>query len=172
MAKDERTGVGQSTPGPAVPATVRTGAATAYARHLLLAGLVGGHVGLVGSTLLFAGIGGLHAAASAAVGSVIALLFFSLGQAVVLRYVERNGSGLLVAALASYGIRISGLAGALTIYEGSGLDILDRTATALAIVATVLLWTTAEVVAFARMRMPVYDVHYNPTPDRRVGDDK
>ena len=170
MATDERDGVGEPTSRAAVGTPAPTGAATAYARHLLVAGLVGGHVGLVGSTALFAAVGGLEAAASAAVGSVIALLFFSLGQAVVLRYAERNGSGLLVAGLASYGVRISGLALALVAYEGAGVDILDRTATALAIVATVLLWTTAEVIAFARMRMPVYDVHYTPAPRRRESD--
>lgn len=170
MATGERDGVGRPTPGAGVDAPEPTGAATAYARHLLVAGLVGGHVGLVGSTAVFGAVGGLEAAASAAVGSVIALLFFSLGQAVVLRYAERLGSGLLVAGLASYGVRVSGLAGALVVYEGAGIDVLDRTATALGLVVTVLLWTTAEVVAFAKMRMPVYDVHYNPTPGRRESD--
>lgn len=170
MATGEREGVGRPTPGAAVGAPAPTGAATAYARHLLVAGLVGGHVGLVASTVVFGVLGGLESAASAAVGSVIALLFFSLGQAVVLRYAERLGSGLLIAGLASYGVRVSGLAGALVVYEGAGIDVLDRTATALGLVVTVLLWTTAEVVAFAKMRMPVYDVHYNPAPGRRESD--
>lgn len=143
-----------------------TGAATAHARYLLLAGLLGGHLGLIGSTAVFAVVGGAVGAASAAVGSVLAILFFSLGQAVVLRYAERDGSSVLFAALGSYGLRIAGLVGAFVLYEGSGLEILDRTATSLGVVATVLLWTTAEVVAFARMRMPVYDLGYSDMPHR------
>ncbi|SDB85634.1 hypothetical protein GA0111570_10585 [Raineyella antarctica] len=166
MAVDEQPGVVDPTPAGPVPDRPATGAATAYARHLLFAGLLGGHLGLIGSVAVFAAVRGGVAAASAAVGSVVAILFFSLGQAVVLRYAERNGSGLLVAALGSYGVRIAGLAGALSLYEGAGLQILDRTATSLGVVATVLLWTTAEVVAFARMRMPVYDLGYTPRPPR------
>ncbi len=163
-AMDEHAGVEHPTPDGADPRPV--GAATAYARHLLLAGLLGGHLALIGSVGISAAVGGGVAAASAAVGSVVAILFFSLGQSVVLRYAERDGSGLLVAGLASYGIRIAGLGGALALYTGSGLEMLDRTATAAALVATVLLWTTAEVVAFARMRMPVYDLGYTPHPRR------
>lgn len=168
MATHERDGVDHPTPVPPVARPRSSGAATAYARHLLIAGLLGGHLGLVGSTAVFALVGGGVAAASAAVGAVLAILFFSLGQAVVLRHVERDGSSLLIAGLGSYGVRIAGLAGALALYEGSGLDLLDRTATSLALVATVLLWTTAEVVAFARMRMPVYDLGYTG-PRQRSG---
>lgn len=160
MARGERAGV--EGPIPVAPDADRpTGAATAYTRRLLFTGLAGGHLGLLGSAAVAGFVGGAVAAASAAVGSVLAILFFSLGQAVVLRYAEREGSALLVAALGSYGLRIAGLAGALAVYEASGFDLLDRMATSLAVVVTVLLWTTAEVVAFARMRMPVYDVGYS-----------
>ena len=166
MAMDEHAGVDDPASVAPVSGPSRTGAATAHARYLLLAGLLGGHVGLIGSTAVFAVVGGAVAAASAAVGSVLAILFFSLGQAVVLRYAERDGSAVLVAALGSYALRIAGLVGAFALYEGSGLELLDRTATSLAVVATVLLWTTAEVVAFARMRMPVYDLGYTDMPRR------
>lgn len=162
MAMDERAGV--EGPIPVAPDADRpTGASTVYTRRLLLAGLAGGHLGLLGSAAVAGIVGGAVAAASAAVGAVLAILFFSLGQSVVLRYAERDGSALLVAALGSYGLRVAGLGGALALYEAAGVDVLDRTATALAVVATVLLWTTAEVVAFARLRMPVYDVgHAGP----------
>lgn len=163
MAMDEQ--VGGEAPRPGAP-TGRpvAGTSTLLIRRLLVVGMLGGQVGLIGSTVVLGIARGGVAAASAAVGAVIAILFFSLGQAVVLRYAERQGSALLAAALASYGIRVSGLAGAIALYEASGSVLLDRTATALGIVATVLLWTTAEVVAFARMRIPVYDVGYTEHP--------
>ncbi|WP_194793141.1 hypothetical protein [Raineyella fluvialis] len=157
---DEHVGDGAASPVEPPSGRPHPGASTLLARRLLVVGMVGGHVGLLGSTIVFGALRGGVGAASAAVGAVIAILFFSLGQSVVLRYAEREGAALLVAALASYGIRVSGLAGAVALYEKSGLALLDRTATALGIIATVLLWTTAEVVTFARMRIPVYDLGY------------
>ncbi len=141
----------EETRGPAHPAA-------RFTRRLLTAGLVGGHVALLGSAVAFAVIGGPVAAASAAVGSVVAILFFVIGQAVVLRFADRPGVGLLPAAVVSYGIRVAGLGAALAAYEQSGGQVLDRTATSLGLIATVLAWTTAEVVSFARMRIPVYDL--------------
>ncbi|MEA5155223.1 hypothetical protein [Raineyella sp.] len=161
---DEQAGGEAPLPGEPIIERPVSGTATILIRRLLVAGLLGGHLGLVGSTLALGIVRGGVAGASAAVGAVIAILFFSIGQAVVLRYAERDGSVLLVAALVSYGIRVSGLAGVVALYEASGLTLLDRTATALGIVATVLLWTTAEVVAFARMRIPVYDLGHPERP--------
>jgi len=169
MAMDEHLGDDAPSPVDRTVGRPATGVSTALARRLLLAGLLGGQLGLLASTVLAGLVRGGVAAASAAVGAVIAVLFFSLGQAVVLRYAEREGAVLLVAALASYGIRAAGLAGAVALYDGAGLDLLDRTATAAGMVATVLLWTTAEVITFARMRIPVYDLGY--TDGRPTGEE-
>lgn len=164
MAMDEHVEGDASSSADRPVSRTATGVSTVLVRRLLLAGLIGGHLGLLVATLVAGLVGGGVAAASAAVGAVLAILFFSLGQAVVLRYAEREGAVLLVAALVSYGIRASGLAGAVAFYEAAGLDLLDRTATAAGMVATVLLWTTVEVVTFARMRIPVYDLGYTEQP--------
>lgn len=142
-------------------ASAPTGVATAIVRRLLLAGLAGGHLALAGVTVAYAIARGGTAAASAAVGAVLTIAFFTIGQGIVMRFAEREGFTLLVAGLASYGVRVAGLGLALAAYNASGLDLLDPMATSIGIVVTVLVWTTVEILAMSRMRIPVYDRDMN-----------
>lgn len=134
------------------------GVSTRLSRELLLAGLMGGHLAAFITVPAFLWLRSPLAAASAAVAAVVVIAFFTIGHAVVIRFAEVRGASVLIAALASYAIRVTVL-GALLAWYGSNthLLVLDPIAVSVAIIVTCLGWLSAEIWRFTRLRIPVYD---------------
>jgi ATP synthase protein I len=94
-------------------------------------------------------------ALAALLGVLIAVLFFAGGLYVMKRVTNSNPISVLVGALAVYLGQILFLG--LVIYSLSGADWLDGQAFGLSVLAVALVWQLFQVVAFMRMRKPVYD---------------
>lgn len=160
MSKNrDRTTLSMSTSAPA-PLSATAQAQVRRARELLVAGLVGSHaVGLV-CIGLFGALRGPQAMGSAAVGFALVVLFSTLGQLVMIRVAVSRPRVVLFAAMASYVVRCALLTLALGwVFTRPELMIMaDRLALVVSTVATVIGWLTAEVVRFARMRIPVFEV--------------
>lgn len=134
------------------------GVSTRLSRELLLAGLMGAHMAAFIAVPAFLWLRSPVAAASAAVAAVVVIAFFTIGHAVVIRFAEVRGISVLIAALASYAVRVTTL-GVLLSWYSSNNDafVLDPIAVSVGIIATCLGWLTAEIWRFTRLRIPVYD---------------
>lgn len=139
------------------------GALVLRARTLLVAGLLGGHVAAILVVVLSGMLQGPRAAASAAIAAVVTIAFFAIGQGVQVIYANADPRRVLVAALLSYFLRVGVLGSLLAIAMRSA-----RVAAALSpeaifagAVVTLLGWLTVELVAWKRLRIPVYDTEYD-----------
>jgi ATP synthase protein I len=92
---------------------------------------------------------------SALLGFSIAVVFFASGLYVMKRVTNANPLSVLAGALAVYLGQVIFLG--LVILSLSGADWLDGTAFGLSVLAVALVWQLTQVVAFIRMRKPVYD---------------
>lgn len=130
------------------------------ARELLVAGLVGAHMVGLACIGLFGALRGQQAMASAAVGFALVLLFSTIGQLVMVRVAVSRPQTVLFAAMTSYVVRCALLTGALAwvFTQPDLVAMADRSALVIGTIATVVGWLTAEIIRFARMRIPVFDV--------------
>ena len=92
---------------------------------------------------------------AALLGVVIAVAFFASGLYVMKRVTNANPISVLAGALAVYLGQVIFLG--LVIASLSGADWLDGQAFGLSVLAVALVWQVAQVVAFVRLRKPVYD---------------
>ena len=88
-------------------------------------------------------------------GVVIAVLFFASGLYVMSRVARANPMSVLAGALAVYLGQVLFLG--VVILSLSGADWLDGTSFGLSVLAVALIWQLSQVVAFIRLRKPVYD---------------
>ena len=137
----------------------RPSANSARARRLLAGGLLGGHLG---GFLVSAGFWlavGQAAGASAAVGAVVTLAFFTIGQAVQVAVADADPRLVLVASLGSYVVRVSvlGLLLVLALRHASRFSAVDSVAVVAATIVVVVTWLAGEFRVYARLRIPVYD---------------
>jgi ATP synthase protein I len=88
-------------------------------------------------------------------GVVIAVLFFAGGLYVMSRVVGANPLSVLAGALAVYLGQVIFLG--VVILSLSDADWLDGTSFGLSVLAVALIWQISQVVAFTRLRKPVYD---------------
>jgi len=115
------------------------------------------------------GGGAWHLAAAAGYdvhqGAATRLAFFAGGLYVMGRVVKANPMLVLAGALAVYLGQVLFLG--VVILSLSGASWLDGTSFGLSVLAVALIWQLSQVVAFVKMRKPVYD---NPveTPDKPV----
>ncbi len=100
-------------------------------------------------------VGSARAGLSGLLGIVIALLFFAGGLYVMSRVVRANPLSVLAGALAVYLGQVLFLG--VVILSLSGADWLDGTSFGLSVLAVALIWQISQVVAFIRLRKPVYD---------------
>lgn len=102
---------------------------------------------------------------SAAIGVVIALAFFASGLLVMGRFVTDTKNPMLFMAVGMtiYFAQILVLLGVLIISRR--IDALDSWAAGVAMLVAVIVWQVAQVVAWRRARVPVYDA-----PDPSGGD--
>lgn len=129
------------------------------AQRLLVAGLLGGHVAALLASLFFFLWRGPASGFSALIAAVIALAFYTIGQAVQVAMADASPQRVLTASLASYAIRVSALAGLLilTTQAESRLAGVDRVAVVVGTLSVVTGWLAAEIWTFARMRVPIFD---------------
>jgi ATP synthase protein I len=92
---------------------------------------------------------------AALLGVSIAVVFFASGLYVMKWVTNANPISVLVGALAVYLGQVLFLV--LVILVLSGADWLDGKAFGLSVLAVALIWQLSQVVAFMRMRKPVYD---------------
>ncbi len=143
------------------PAPVLSGAAR-RARQMMVGGLVLAHaigLGLLGLALA---LDGTPAALTVALGFAAVVIFFSIGQAIEIIACELDplqGMGL---ALASYGVRVVGIAAGMWFLLGHPAvePLISRGWLLLAVTGTVVAWVTGVVVVAARQQVPVYDEEY------------
>nr|NLI50629.1 hypothetical protein [Propionibacterium sp.] len=157
------TGVRPDAPVPAPPGL---GPNQARALTLLKAGAIGGHLGAAAATGFFVAGRGVTSGLWCLLAAGVTLAFYIVGQAVQVRVADEPPQRVLVAALVSYGVRVSALGGllAVAITQGERLQTMDRTAVVVGTLAVVVGWLTAEIVAFSRMRVPLYE-----PPSRKPG---
>ena len=92
---------------------------------------------------------------AALLGVSIAVVFFASGLYVMKRLTNANPVSILAGALAVYLGQVLFLG--LVIFSLSGADWLDGKAFGLSVLAVALIWQLFQVVAFVRLRKPVYD---------------
>lgn len=133
------------------------------ARRLLLAGLLATHVvGLV-AVGVFGIVGGGRSAGSALLSAAVVIVFFGVGQGVQVLTADAAPRTALFASLGSYVLRVVGLGVLLKValpYSETGL--VDKAALFVSLTVCVLAWLAGEIVAFRRLRFPVYDTEYLP----------
>jgi ATP synthase protein I len=100
-------------------------------------------------------IGQARGGLAALLGVLVAVTFFAGGLYALKRLANGNPMVLLVGALAVFFGQVIFLG--LVIVAFRGADWLDAKSFALAVLAVSLVWQTSQIVAFTRMRRPVYD---------------
>ena len=92
---------------------------------------------------------------AALLGVCVAVIFFAGGLYVMKRVSNENPISVLAGALAIYLGQVIFLG--LVIFSLAGADWLDGKAFGLSVLAVGLVWQLSQVVAFVRLRKPVYD---------------
>jgi ATP synthase protein I len=101
---------------------------------------------------------------AALLGACIAVVFFASGLYVMGRVTNANPLSVLAGALAVYLGQVIFLG--VVILTLSGVHWLDGTAFGLSVLAVALIWQLCQVVAFMRLRQPVYDRPAGQRDDR------
>ena len=138
------------------------------ARKLLRGGLVGGHLAWLVCIVGFWLASGPRAAASAALGGVLVIAFFTIGQAVQVLMADADPRRVLFASLVSYAVRIGALAALLgvALANRERLAGLEPTAVAVSTIVVVVGWLAGEIRTFMRLRIPVFDESEHPLDSR------
>jgi ATP synthase protein I len=105
---------------------------------------------------------------AAGLGVAIAVIFFASGLYVMGKVTNANPLSVLAGALAVYLGQIIFLG--VVILTFSGAHWLDGTAFGLSILAVALIWQVSQVVAFLRLRQPVYDQPADKPVDQPADD--
>ncbi|MDR1851481.1 MAG: hypothetical protein LBR21_02345 [Propionibacteriaceae bacterium] len=134
------------------------------AAQLLVGGMVGLHIGAVPTIVVFSIIDGPQGFISSLAAALAVMLFFSIGQGVMVVCADIDPRQLLIAALCSYVGRVSGIA--LAMFALLGLPgardwMLDVPVVVTTCVATVA-WIAGEIAAYRKLRIPVYDSTERP----------
>ncbi len=136
------------------------------ARKLLLGGAVGGVAATLACLLGFGMAYGSAGVVSAAVAAALVLLFYGLGQYVMVLFADAGARLLLSVALFSYTTRVLLLGLALLVYQrnADALSFLVPMAVFLTTVGVVVGWLVAEVWVFTRLRVGAFDTEYVSPP--------
>lgn len=123
---------------------------------MLRAGIVVAGVVFPVVVVLFWVLDGSKGGLSAALGALVALVFFAGGLATLNRVVGDNPMLMLAAALAVYLGQTIFLG--VVIFSLSGQHWLDGWAFGLAVLIVALVWQAAQITAYIRAPKPVYDL--------------
>ncbi len=129
------------------------------ARALFRAGGLGGVVLAVLVVLAFLFLRGPDAGLSALVAAAVTLGFLGLGQWVQVRMADAPPVTMMMAWLVSYLLRVGvpGIFLVVAMARPEYVATMDRTAVAASTVAAVVGWLAAEIRAYSRLRIPVFD---------------
>jgi hypothetical protein len=132
------------------------------ARKLLLGGLVGGLFGTVASLIIFGSIAGSRGALSAALGSGLVLVFYTVGQLVMVLFADAGARTLMAVSMASYTGRVVVLGLVLLSYSKNrdSWPILMPLGVFVSAIVVVVGWLAVERFVFSRLRIGVYDTEY------------
>ena len=135
-------------------------AAGGQVRTAALATLVVG-VAAVGAGLL---LSGAPAAAGAAIGFAMVLVFFGTGTVVVNAVASVSPSASLLVALLTYTLQVVLVGVVFAALDASGAlgDSVDRVWAGAAVITATLVWLLSHIVSATRSRQPLYDL-----PERR-----
>lgn len=126
---------------------------TVVLRGALLPAAVAGAVAAIALGLARGPAGGI----SAVVGALIALAFFVSGLVLMARLVKDNNPLLFMAVgMSVYFAQVLVLLGVLIVARR--VDALDSWAAGIAMLVVVIVWQAAQVLAWRRARVPVYDL--------------
>ena len=103
---------------------------------------------------------------AALLGAFIAVVFFASGLYVMGRMANTNPLSVLAGALAVYLAQVIFLG--VVIFTFSGADWLDGKAFGMSVLAVALIWQVCQVVAFLRLRQPVFDQPVAEAADERA----
>jgi ATP synthase protein I len=92
---------------------------------------------------------------AALLGVTIAVVFFATGLYVMGRLTNSTPLSVLAGALAVYLAQVIFLG--VVVFTFSGADWLDGKAFGLSVLAVALIWQVCQVIAFMRLRQPVFD---------------
>ncbi|MDR1237587.1 MAG: hypothetical protein LBK28_05030 [Propionibacteriaceae bacterium] len=129
------------------------------ARKLLYAGLAGGHI----SGILCVGVFGIWLGApggvSAAISAAIALVFFTIGQAVQIIVADAHPRVVLIASVSSYIGRVSvmGLVLLLALNNLGSLSFMRPVAVVVTVFTVVVGWLGTEFWVYSKLRIPSFD---------------
>jgi hypothetical protein len=134
------------------------------ARKLLYGGLAGGLGAAVLCLAAFTVLRGRPGFVSAALGSGCVLVFYVLGQLVMVRFADAGARTLLAVSMASYTARVVLLGLVLVIYNNtrSQWPQLVPMGVFVSTIAVVAGWLLVEVFVFSRLRIGHYDTEYVP----------
>jgi predicted permease len=132
------------------------------ARKLLYGGLVGGVSGAVLCLLVFGLRDGRAGLFSAALGAGAVIVFYALGQLVMVAFADAGARTLLAVSMASYTTRVVLIGLLLVIYDRyqDSWPTLVPMAIFLSTVVVVACWLLVEVYVFSRLRIGHYDTEY------------
>ncbi|MGW0227286.1 hypothetical protein ACWDWO_03140 [Actinopolymorpha singaporensis] len=116
-------------------------------------------------------VAGSRGLVGACVGAAVVLVFSGVGLLAMRAVRTMYPEVVLLVAVGSYFVRVvifGGLLAILGTVDGID-DVLNRTATALAVLACVATWLAGELRAFVRMRQPIYDFDDRPSAASGAG---
>jgi hypothetical protein len=132
------------------------------ARKLLYGGLVGGGAASAVCILGFTAGYGTRGLVSAAFAAALVLVFYVIGQVVMVLFADAGARTLLLVSLGSYTMRVLMLGLVLLSYNSNRADWpqLVPMAVFVTTIAVVVGWLAVEVFVFSRLRIGVYDTEY------------
>jgi hypothetical protein len=136
------------------------------ARKLLLGGMAGGLAAAMACLILFGVLDGRSGVISAALGAALVLVFYTVGQFVMVIFADAGARTLMAVSMASYTGRVVILGLVLLSYSKNRESWPDLVPLAVFVstIAVVVGWLLVEVLVFSRLRISVYDAGYeSPT---------
>lgn len=137
----------------------RPSASVLRARRLLVGSAIGGHVAALTCVGVFLVTRGAAGGAWSAIAAVVTLAFNIVGQGVQVIVADAPPRTVLLAAMASYVLRVTvlGLLLQLTVMNADRFIALDPVALVVTTIAVVIAWLGTEFWVYSRLRIPVYD---------------
>ncbi|MCW2805644.1 MAG: hypothetical protein JWN06_3861 [Propionibacteriaceae bacterium] len=138
------------------------------ARKLLYGGLVGGVSAALVCLLGFGLAYGSQGVASAAFAAGLVLVFYAVGQFVMVLFADAGARTLMMVSLGSYTMRVVLLGLVLLAYNNNRADWPQFVPVAVFVttIAVVVGWLAVEVFVFSRLRIGVYDTEYSSPSER------
>lgn len=136
------------------------------ALRLLTGAAIGGHLAALVCVVGFWLARGPASGLSAAIAAAVVLAFSIIGQAVQVLVADAPAKTVMVAALASYGGRVSvlGIVLMMALSNSARFVAMDPIAVVVTTIGVVIGWLGAEFRVYSHLRIPVYDEPHDERP--------